>query len=203
MPARKKFSRCVFTLSLAVTAPAWAVDGTITINGEITDQTCKINGSVPPHNFVVTLPKIAASALKKVNDTAGATLFTIKITDCPSALTGQVKAYFEPGVTTDYDSGNLYAYTGSATSTSPAPSSIPSDRASAAKASHVEIQLSNPDGAKITLGAAANTAAGVTLEGSDKKSATLRYLASYVKSSEGTITAGKLVSYVQYSIVYP
>ncbi|WP_025513781.1 fimbrial protein [Bordetella trematum] len=196
-------SRCVFTLSLAATAPAWAVDGTITINGEITDQTCKINGSAPPYDFVVTLPKIAASALKKVNDTAGATLFTIEITDCPSTLTGQVKAYFEPGVTTDYDSGNLYAYTGSASTTSPTPSSIPSDRAGAAKASHVEIRLSNPDGTKITLGAAVNMAAGVTLEGSDKKSATLRYLASYVKSSEGAITAGKLVSYVQYSIVYP
>ncbi|WP_419204665.1 fimbrial protein [Bordetella trematum] len=203
MPARIMLSSCVFTLSLAATAPAWAVDGTITINGEITDQTCKINGSAPPYDFVVTLPKIAASALKKVNDTAGATLFTIKITDCPSTLTGQVKAYFEPGVTTDYDSGNLYAYTGSASTTSPAPSSIPSDRAGAAKASHVEIRLSNPDGTKITLGAAVNMAAGVTLEGSDKKSATLRYLASYVKSSEGAITAGKLVSYVQYSIVYP
>ncbi|MCJ9713602.1 type 1 fimbrial protein, partial [Bordetella hinzii] len=69
--------------------PAHAVDGTITITGEITDQTCKINGAEPPHNLLVTLPKIGTSAMKNVNDTAGATLFQIRLTDCPEALNAQ------------------------------------------------------------------------------------------------------------------
>ncbi|SPU49141.1 fimbrial protein [Bordetella trematum] len=194
---------------LASSPAAHAVDGTITINGEITDQTCKINGSLPPANFIVNLPKISTSALKTKGDTAGATLFTIALSDCPATLTGKVKAHFEPGITTDYDSGTLYAYRpvdGTDTSTTSAPvASIPS-RTSATKTNNVQIQLANTDGKAIQIGAEVNTAEGVELKagGSDgKKSATLNYLARYYKSGNGDITAGKLVTYVMYSIVYP
>ncbi|AUL48557.1 hypothetical protein BTL55_17530 [Bordetella trematum] len=198
----------LLTLLLSSVPAAHAVDGTITINGEITDSTCKINGKMPPSNFIVNLPKISTSALKTKGDTAGATLFSIRLTECPASLTGEVKAYFEPGVTTDYDSGALYAYTpvtGTDTSTADSPlSSIPS-RSSAIKAADVEIQLANTDGTAIKIGAATNSAKGSTLvAGTDsKKSATLNYLARYYKSGTATITAGKLVTYVTYSIVYP
>ncbi|MFQ1062882.1 fimbrial protein [Bordetella trematum] len=200
----------LLTLLLSSVPAAHAVDGTITINGEITDSTCKINGKTPPANFIVNLPKISTSALKTKGDTAGATLFSIRLTECPASLTGEVKAYFEPGVTTDYDSGALYAYTpvtGTDTSTADSPlGSIPS-RGSATKAADVEIQLANTDGTAIKIGAATNSAKGSTLvagTGTDtKKSATLNYLARYYKSGNGDITAGKLVTYVMYSIVYP
>ncbi len=190
-------------LALAMTCPtlAFAVDGTITINGEITDQTCKINGKDAPADLLVHLPKISTSAIKNKGDVAGATVFTLKLTDCPNTLTGKVQAHFEPGLTTDYDSGNLYAYTSSDTKTSPA-NAIPTGLT---KANNVEIQLANADGSAITIGAPPSAGGGVTLmNGSgDKKTATLHYLARYYRSSTEAITAGKLVTYVQYSIIYP
>ncbi|WP_244193973.1 fimbrial protein [Bordetella genomosp. 12] len=181
--------------------PARAVDGTITINGEIIDQTCKINGKEPPENIRVVLPKISTSALKSVGDTAGATAFTIKLSDCPDSLTGNVKAHFEPGLTTDYANGSLYAYT-ETTAVTTAASKIPDSPG--AKVDNLGIQLANYDGSKITLGTQSPVGVGVPLTANaGKKEATLRYLASYVKTGTGTIKSGKVVSYVQYSIVYP
>ncbi len=180
-------------------APAHAVDGTITIAGEITDQTCKINGAEPPHNLLVTLPKISTSALKNVNDTAGATLFQIKLTECPDALnTKTLTAYFEPGLTTDYTTGNLVAYSTNAAVNAVA--AIPSSPGNVFK--NVQIQLANLNGTAIKVGvdAATQAAQGAVVT---NKATTLSYLARYVRTSADAITAGKLVNYVQYSIVYP
>ncbi len=181
--------------------PAHAVDGTITINGEITDQTCKINSADPPYNLIVNLPKIGTKAIKSINDTAGATPFQIKLTDCPSALNNsKVKAYFEPGATTDYGTGNLVAYSVAAAKTV-AVASIP-DRTGATVFNNVQIQLANPNGSTIKMGAdtASQAAQDVTVA---NQAATLRYLARYVRTSANAIKAGKLETYVQYSIVYP
>ncbi|OZI77433.1 fimbrial protein [Bordetella genomosp. 12] len=181
--------------------PARAVDGTITINGEITDQTCKINNADPPHNLVVNLPKIGAKALKNVNDTAGATPFVIQLTDCPQTVNNQkVKAFFESGSTTDYGTGNLVAYTEQSAKTN-AVSSIP-DRTGATVFSSVQIQLANPSGGSIKVGEPSVTQGSQETTVTNNK-ATLRYLARYIKTGSNAISAGKLVSYVQYSIVYP
>ncbi|QGD27963.1 fimbrial protein [Bordetella holmesii] len=181
--------------------PARAVDGTITINGEITDQTCKINNADPPHNLIVNLPKIGTKALKNTHDTAGATPFIIQLTDCPQTLNNQkVKAFFESGSTTDYGTGNLIAYTEANAQTNAA-SSIP-DRTGATVFNNVQIQLANPTGTTIKVGQPeASQAAQDTTITNNK--ATLQYLARYIKTGSSAISAGKLVSYVQYSIVYP
>ncbi|MGE8604516.1 fimbrial protein [Bordetella trematum] len=201
----------LLTLLLSSVPAAHAVDGTITINGEITDSTCKINGKTPPSDVIVNLPKISTSALKNTGDSAGATAFTLKLTDCPTTLTGEVKAYFEPGITTDYDSGALYAYTPIAVDTSTSSSTpltgIPS-RTGATKATNVEIQLANTDGKPIKIGAPTNMATGVVFSSSGsgdaaRNTATLHYLARYYKSGSGDISPGKLVTYVAYSIAYP
>ncbi len=187
---------------LACSPLAHAVDGTITINGEIIDSTCKINGAAPPADILVTLPKIASTALKSKGDVAGATLFVIALSDCPASLDGKVKAHFEPGPTVDYDSGALHAYTNSSSDIKAA-KNIPSV-SSLTAVQNVQIQLANPDGSAIKIGAADSKVEGVTLTSSgDKKAATLRYLARYVKSTDEAITAAKVISYVQYSIVYP
>ncbi|MFQ1062872.1 fimbrial protein [Bordetella trematum] len=203
MPRRLPIALPVVCLGMALSPLAHAVDGTITINGEIIDSTCKINGAAPPADILVTLPKIGQTALKNEGDVAGATAFVIALTECPATLSGKVKAYFEPGPTTAYDTGNLYAYTTTEGKTKA--SSIPSDQASQTQFQKVQIQLANPDSSAIKIGAPDNKATGVELQsGTDgKKSATLRYLARYYKSSSGTITPGKLYTYVQYSIVYP
>ncbi|KCB45460.1 fimbrial protein [Bordetella hinzii 5132] len=183
---------------------AHAADGTITITGEITDTTCKIESKDPPHDLMVTLPKISSKTLKNVNDTAGATVFAIRITDCPEDLSGSVKLYFEPGPTTDYGTGNLIAYAEAAPAN--AASSIP-DRSGATVFNNVQIQLANLDGSPIMLGksVAEQAVQGVPLSNGsgDTKQATLRYLARYIRTSDNAITAGKLLTYVQYTVVYP
>ncbi len=201
-PLRRSLRLSLVAL-MACSPAAYAVDGTITINGEIIDSTCKINGQNPPVHLVVNLPKIGASALKKPGDVAGATVFTLTLTECPSELMGQVKAHFEPGPTTDYDTGNLYAY--STTTAKTKTSAIPANQASETKFQNVQIQLANSDSSPIKIGAADSLTKGTALQaGSEgKKSATLHYLARYYKSGTDTITPGKLYTYVQYSIVYP
>ncbi len=72
-------------LACAALAPAaaFAADGTITINGAVTAQTCTINGGTP--NFTVTLPKVSTSSLATAGTKAGATQFTIALTNCTPA----------------------------------------------------------------------------------------------------------------------
>ncbi|EWM45772.1 fimbrial protein [Bordetella holmesii] len=195
----KAATATLMVAGMMTTPPAYAVDGTITISGEITDQTCKINGNQPPYNLVVTLPKIGTKAIPNVNDTAGATPFEIKLSECPDSLnTKAIKAYFEPGLTTDSGTGNLKAYSTTAAAT--VQSSIPSAPGTIFKS--VQIQLANPNGATLKVGVntTAQAAQSTTVT---NKAATLRYLARYIRTSSEAITAGKLVSYVQYSIVYP
>lgn len=189
--------------------PLLAVDGTITITGEITAQTCKINGAEPPANLIVNLPKISTTALKNVNDVAGATAFQIKLTNCPESVKDKtLKAYFEPGPTVDLGTHSLIAYK----TTSPpsaAASSIPSTGLTTTDVfSSVQIQLANADGSVIKVGesVAKQGAADVKASMTDSAAtyeATLTYLARYVRTSASAITAGKLHAYVQYSIVYP
>ncbi|SAI44402.1 fimbrial subunit [Bordetella trematum] len=194
-------------LALAPFSSAFAVDGTITITGEIISSTCKINGEAPPHNLLINLPKIGASALKNQGDVAGATPFTLTLTECPSELSGQVRAHFEPGPTTDYATGNLYAYSNSSGTAKTKESSIPAGQAGMAKFQNVEIQLANPDGTAIKIGATDSLSQGAELKngssGDGKKTATLHYLARYYRNNTMSITPGKLYTYVQYSIVYP
>lgn len=205
LPALPVYCRALLLCAAtAVSLPALAVDGTITINGEIIDSTCKINGQTPPADLLVTLPKISRSALKTKGATAGATVFVLALTECPSSLAdGKVRAYFEPGRTTDYATGNLIAYqTSSAVTTTK--TTIP--EAPGTAMNNVQIQLANPDGTTIRMGddVAAQGGQGETLQTSGTyKSATLRYLARYVRTGDGEADAGKLVTYVQYSIVYP
>lgn len=72
----------------------------------------------------------------------------------------------------------------------------------------VQIQLANLDGSTIRLGEPLATqnvksVALVTTSGATTKEATLRYLARYVRISDNALNAGKVLSYVQYSVVYP
>ncbi|CAJ48070.1 fimbrial protein [Bordetella avium] len=206
---------CIRTTSVVLVAlagmaavPAHASDGVITITGEITTQTCKINGNTPPYNLLVTLPKISSSALKNVNDTAGSTVFHIELTECPESLKNKMlAAYFEPGPAVDLATGNLQTYTIDTLPTKAA-STIPGDLDSSKLFDNVEIQLANTDGSAIKIGAADHRSKGFTAveagSGNSKTaSATLTYLARYIKTGNGAIKAGKVHTYVQYSILYP
>ena len=79
------------TLSVVGIASAHAADGTITINGLVTDKTCNI---VTPagKDFTVTLPTVSRQTLANAGDVAGRTPFQINLEDCSE---GKVATYFE------------------------------------------------------------------------------------------------------------
>jgi len=113
---------------LASIAPAFAADGTITVNGSVTTTTCTIanNG-----NVTVTLPPVQATALS-AGQTANRTPFAISLSGC--ANNTKAVAYFEPATNIDPLTGNLRT-TGTAT--------------------NVQIRLFNADASVIDLSKAA------------------------------------------------
>ncbi|KAK74787.1 fimbrial protein [Bordetella bronchiseptica MO211] len=208
VPFQRALRLCLQAALAAIASAAHADDGTIVITGTITDTTCVIEDPAgPTHTKVVQLPKISKSALAKDGDEAGRTPFLIKLKDCPSSLNNGVKAYFEPGPTTDYVTGDLKAYSIAYNASSSPPTSM-NNITSAREAAGVQIRLLNQNGTKIPMGAdeAGQNAQGfhpvTDTNDNNKKKVTLRYLAAYVKKS-GEISAGQLTTYVGFSLVYP
>jgi major type 1 subunit fimbrin (pilin) len=173
---------------LAMSGAAAAVDGTITITGQVTASTCKVgNGS--PNNFTVALPSIATSALNGVGTVAAATPFSIQISGCgTSGSPSKVATYFEPGPTIDTSTGNLI------------------NQASGG-ATGVQVQLLNGTGSSasafspIKLGAASGSQNSGTFAISSGGTATLNYYAQYYQSL-ASVGAGAFNSSVQYSMFY-
>jgi major type 1 subunit fimbrin (pilin) len=176
---------------VAVMAPrmAGAVDGTITVNGTIVSNTCKV-GSGSPNNFTVTLPTISTSALTGAGAVAAATPFSIAISGCGTTGTpSKVTAYFEPGSTIDTATGNLINQAASGGSTG------------------VEVRLLNGSGSTasafsaITLGAASGSQNSGQFTISASGTATMNYYAEYYQSL-AAVGAGSFTSSVQYTMLY-
>lgn len=55
------------------------VDGTVTINGEVVNQTCKVDGN---SDITVTLPTVSTTTLNAAGKKAGMTPFPITLTGC-------------------------------------------------------------------------------------------------------------------------
>ncbi|PVY77899.1 major type 1 subunit fimbrin (pilin) [Cupriavidus alkaliphilus] len=160
---------------------AHAADGTITFNGNITAQTCTINGNgTGSHDFTVQLPTVSASTLNGIGKVAGQTPFNIALTEC-TPDTGNVHTFFEAGPTTDLTTGNLILNAGGA--------------------QNVQIRLLNGGTANTPIKAGATNAAqnsnSVPLTNG---AATLSYYAQYYAT--GAATAGAANSSVMYSIAY-
>ncbi len=175
-----KFSTAFFACAaFSLSASALAADGTITINGEITSQTCQINGNGGGADFTVTLPTVSTSALPIAGATAGRTPFNIALTNC-SPNSGNAAVYFEPSATVDLLTGRL-------------------KNTAANGAENVEVGLLNNDHSDIQLGGgeASQNMQFVALESGQ---ATLNYFAQYVATDAAT--AGKVEARTMYSIVY-
>ncbi|QVN11965.1 fimbrial protein [Burkholderia sp. LAS2] len=164
---------------LAAASSAHAADGTITITGEITAQTCTISGDGGGKDFTVTLPNVSTSALSVAGSTAGRKPFRIALSNC-SPNSGNASVYFEPGTTVNAQTGQLFNATGDA--------------------KNVEVGLLNKDGSNIKLGAAQaqQNSQTVPIAGG---AATLDYFAQYVATG-GAATAGKVGTSVMYSVSY-
>lgn len=167
-----------FAGALAVSQSALAADGTITFNGEVTGQTCAVNGGSP--DVVVTLPTVASIALDTPGKITGLTPFNIDLTGC-AATPAKVRISFEPGANVDASTGRL--------------------RTAAGGATNVQIGLRNAaDATAIVLGAAGvaqNSGVADIVNGN----ATLRYTAEYVATG-GPATVGSVTANVVYSLAY-
>lgn len=172
---------------------ALAADGKVTFNGEIITNTCTVISG--DKDKIVTLPTVQVSALSAANQTAGTTPFTIGLENCASA--SDVSVYFEP---------NEYVSTeGRLKNTIPAGGA---SGGAAGGAKNVDIELLNnnhgvidlanqtidPTTGKVTGG---NSTVVTPVNGS----ATLPFYARYFATNEAE--AGKVSSYVNFTIVYP
>ncbi|GLG83637.1 fimbrial protein [Acinetobacter calcoaceticus] len=170
----------IAALSVVGIANVQAADGTITINGLVTDKTCDI---VTPagKDFTVTLPTVSKQTLATAGDTAGRTPFQINLANCSE---GKVATYFEPGATVDFNSGRLL-------------------NQDATGAQNVDVQLLGDNNNFIPVlaaganGTQANSQWVDVVEGA---SADLNYYAEYYAT--GASTAGKVNTSVQYTIIY-
>ncbi|MCY1280318.1 Major fimbrial subunit SMF-1 [compost metagenome] len=161
----------------------FAADGQINFTGQVTAQTCSIDGNGSGGvDFTVNLPTVSVSTLAAAGETAGNTPFTIALSNC-TPDSGNVHTFFEAGPTTNLATGNLTLTDG------------------VAAAGNVEIQLLNGgDQSQIMVGYAdaAQNSRSVALNAG---AATLSYSAQYVAVGGGAVP-GLANSYVQYSIAY-
>ncbi|AIY41647.1 Fimbrial protein precursor [Collimonas arenae] len=162
---------------VAFAPAAYAADGEISIEGNITSKTCTINGG--NKNFTVTLPTVSAGTLAVAGTWAGRTPFTIKLTNC-SPTGGQVATYFEPGPTVNKDTGRLRVDTGGATK--------------------VEIGLLTDAFASIDAAAAVGSQKSQVVSISTAGAAELNYYAQY--ESTGGTTEGRVRTRVNYTMMY-
>jgi major type 1 subunit fimbrin (pilin) len=165
---------------------AHAADGTITINGSVTDTTCSINGVAAgsPADVTVTLPTVPAGSLASAGAVAGTSnLGDIKLTlsGCSGTATKAV-ARFENGPTVDQSSGYLL------------------NKASASPAQNVEVRLLNAQMQPINILNNANNdvaANGAVISGG---AAMLNYFAQYYAT--GKAQPGSVNTSVQYTMQY-
>jgi major type 1 subunit fimbrin (pilin) len=162
-----------------VGSAAHASDGTLTINGQITAQTCTVSGNGQGNNFTVTLPTVSATTLSAAGSTAGSTGFNIALTNCTPA-TGNVRTFWEYGANTLAD-GNLLN-NGTATK--------------------VEVQLQDMNGGQkvidVSKADGAQNSQTVAIAAGTAK---LQYAAQYIAPAGGA-TAGTVTTKVTYSMSY-
>ncbi|MGO4221657.1 fimbrial protein [Lysobacter sp. TAF61] len=167
-----------------VSLAAVASDGAVNITGEMTAQTCSINGTAADgaRNIAVPLATISRSNLSTIGSVSGDTPFQIALSGC-SQGTGSVRTRFEPGTSVDLATGEL----------------ITSGPGSSAG---LRIQLLNSDGTPINVGSsiASQNSALATIPASG--AVTLNYVARYHRLSSTALAVGAVTSSVTYSLIY-
>ncbi|WP_052282903.1 fimbrial protein [Kluyvera genomosp. 1] len=183
----RKYTTAISALALVVSsafaASAFAVDGTITINGKITDTTCTISVDGGSNDATVTLPTVSSSTLTAAGQTAGATPFNISLSSCSGTSLNTASTYFEPGAYVDSTTGRLNI-----------------DSTAADAATNVQVELLNADRNAIVAGASvANGQNDVPVDISGGNG-TLNYFAQYYAT--GASTAGSVTTQVDYTMTY-
>lgn len=161
---------------LGVTTSAMAADVNLTINGELTATTCKLENTTGTLEKTVALPILTTNALASAGATAGRTPIDIAISGC-AAATAKAILLFEGG-------GSNITATGGLANT-----------ATATPATNVEIQLLDAQASVLNVNTAKpeyNLTSGA---------GNIRMFAQYF-SPQGGATAGAVNSKVAFSIQY-
>lgn len=156
---------------------AQASDGTITVNGQVTANTCTINAGTP--NMTVTLPTVSTVALP-AGAVAGATAVTMSYSACSAGLVSATM-YFEASANVDQGTGCLK----NTAATSP---------------TNVEVCFTNADGSAIDMSKASGSQ-GATAATLSASAGTDTFLVQY-SAAGGAATPGSYTSQVTYSVVY-
>ncbi|MEA4655460.1 fimbrial protein [Klebsiella pneumoniae] len=183
----KKYSRgmasFVVMMMLSPVA-AQAADGKVTFNGEVIENTC----TVVNKDKTVTLPTVQRSALSSAGETAGVVPFTIDLTSCTPGA--DVSVYFEK---------DQYVST---------EGRLKNTLSDGTEAENVDVELLNTRFTPINL--AETPAADGTIARPDvipvavaeqDGSASLPFYARYYATDAAT--AGKVATYVNFTVVYP
>lgn len=166
-------------IGMTFASSAMAADGTITINGIITDTTCDITVNNQAKDATVTLPTISTAALPSAGMTAGATPFSIALTNCASATLNTASTFFEAGSYVEQSSGRL-------------------NNSASGTATNVQVELLNANLGSIMAGNSFNqgdVAVDITTGGG-----VMNYYARYY--ANGVVTPGTVNTQVDYTIVY-
>ncbi|TAL71277.1 MAG: type 1 fimbrial protein [Rhodanobacter sp.] len=158
---------------------ATAIDGTITINGQVVAATCTVavNGTSGGNGTVVLKPA-PTSALAAAAATYGDMPFTIAVTGCDSSLNGKT--------VTPYWSGTNVNGSGRLNSTG--------------TANNVNLQLLNSDDSTAIALNGAEGNQGTSSATVASQAATMTYYARYYAT--GAATAGTVSSTVDYTLIY-
>ncbi|MFX1057505.1 fimbrial protein [Escherichia coli] len=172
---------------------ALAADGKVTFNGEIITNTCTVISG--DKDKIVTLPTVQVSALSAANQTAGTTPFTIGLENCASG--SDVSVYFEP---------NAYVSTEGRLKNTISAGGAAGGAANGAKNVDIELLNNNHDVIDLANQTIDPTTGKVTGGKSTvvtpvNGSATLPFYARYFATDAAE--AGKVSSYVNFTIVYP
>lgn len=157
--------------------------GTVTFNGELITETCKITSD---KDQSVQLPKVSIKTLAAAGDEGGYKPFQIKV-DCSGAEASgldnkTVAIHFEPiAKTTAWDSatGNL-------------------KNNAAGGAENVQVKIYSTDGGQQVHAKIGETGKGVKIEGTKKM--TFNYVGGYYATA--ATTAGLVNATVMYTLVY-
>ncbi|BBP83637.1 MULTISPECIES: fimbrial protein [unclassified Pseudomonas] len=163
-------------IGFGLSSLALAVDGTITIKGEVSSKTCNIQ--TPTLNQTVQLPVVSQSSLAS-GQIAGFTPFAIALSSCTAG--SKVKANFEIGPNVDPANGTL------------------KNELSGADASNVAVQLFNKDQQAIDLSTGSNNLEEVSGAGGN---AVLGFFAAYLAPTDASVKPGQVSTSVTYTMSY-
>jgi major type 1 subunit fimbrin (pilin) len=162
----------------AAPATGTAIDGTITINGQVVANTCTVTVNGTNNSGTVTLKPAPTSALASPGSTYGDMPFNIAVTGCDSSLNGKTVLPYWSG--TNVNSNGRLNNTGTATNV---------DLQLLNQNDSTPIALNAPEGGQGTTGATVASGA-----------ATMTYYARYYAT--GAATAGPVTSTVNYTLIY-